>query len=122
MLMCDTEFDDKAFFERGVRLVKFCKPSDSEAEVIGCEMRRRAKKLNANFSQECAMMLLEMPELIPKSWRKRKIVFSGTMWKDENYDRVPYLVWRGEKHGWQLDFGYSAGMWDGSFRLLAFRS
>ena len=106
------ELDSKPFKPD---IKEFLKPNESY--VNGEAMKQRAKELNAHLGQHHAEYLEEHPELIPKEWRDKYLVFPGTVWQDRDGSRsVPYLRWGGGE--WCLGFNRLRLGWGGDDRLV----
>ena len=80
---------------------------EGEDYVSSKKMRQRAKELNADLGQLDAEYLFQHQELIPKEWREYVLIFTGTVWldNDSGYCRIPMLQWR-DDGGWHLELAW----------------
>lgn len=103
-----------------LELVSFLK--SGEDYINGEEMLRRARELDANYSQEDAEWLLEHQNEIPVEMRKYYIVFTGTVWQGSyGYLRVPCLYWFENDRCWCLNFPWLGDGWYSFDRLPRLR-
>ena len=112
ILLEDIPFDGNEFIPE---FLEFLKPG--EFEVNGDEVRRRAKKLNANRGQHDAEWLLEHQGRIPRELRGKYLIFPGTVWLCGDSHFIPYLRWYGDH--WCLVFFCLGGDLNGYGRLAS---
>lgn len=66
--------------------------------------------LNANVLD----YLLKHQDLIPRSWRGKRVYFWGTIYRDGgDYLCVRYMYWAGSCHRWYQSYGILGYFWSG---------
>lgn len=87
--------------------------------ISGEEMLKRAKKLNAEGTQEDLKYILSHQNEIPEEMKGEYIVFTKVRHPNDSED-VAYVYWRGG--GWVQDWHWLGGGWDGNGRVLRRKS
>jgi len=104
--------------EPTLRLDEFLR--EGEPYVKGDAMLARAKEMGGLAGQLHAERMLDQQDQISVEWRGKVLVFAGTVWRDPHGRLdVAYLSWYG--NGWRLHFGWLAGVFDDSYRLVRLR-
>lgn len=87
---------------------------ESNIPTKGYTLRECLDKITGQYSvlsQHQAEYLLANAALIPESWKKKQIFFTGTVWSDNSKElRIPFMQWALQKR--------ASGHWEISFRKL----